>query len=204
MTAASGLNTSLIEDPKLKRRPPLVSLHDTRLDAATSYPSFAVIQSLVALLTKPGMTSLSASNSFAENIKRLGSTSPGTDVTDPALSRPAPLQLADALSACVLSNRLASPLRQWASKHLLETLSSLRCVGDAMNENMADLTGDLPTCGTSRLEAHQNRVTGCVYSEKSSMLASRYSYLLLSVTVGRSLFPNHHNCNMRLCPVRMN
>ena len=37
---------------------------------------------------------------------------------------------------------------------------------------MMDMTGDLPTCHTLRLEAHQNRVTGCVYSEKCSILAS--------------------------------
>lgn len=87
---------------------------------------------------------------------------------------PPPLQLANALAACIMSNRIASPLRQWASGHLLQTLSSLRHGdGSAHSENMADLTGDLTRCGVMKLEAHQNRITGCVYSEQKALLASR-------------------------------
>ena len=86
--------------------------------------------------------------------------------------RSIPLQLGDALAACALSNRIAPQLRQWASKHLLDTLSSLRCHADALPDNMTDLTSDLPACASSKLEAHQNRVTGCAFSDKKGLLAS--------------------------------
>ena len=94
LTAASGLNTTLIEESadaatvQFKRRassmPPGYTLASsnsrTRIAVQTSSaeqsrnsgssPSFAVIQSLVALLTQPVMTSLHKSSSFAENMKR--------------------------------------------------------------------------------------------------------------------------------------
>ena len=52
MTAAMGLNTSLIEDPKMKRRPPSCARQfaDMSDQMALCSPSFTVIQSLVSLL----------------------------------------------------------------------------------------------------------------------------------------------------------
>ncbi len=53
MTAAMGLNTSLIEDPKLKCRPSNCVARptkDTSDQMALCSPSFTVIQSLVSLL----------------------------------------------------------------------------------------------------------------------------------------------------------
>ena len=71
MTAAMGLNTSLIEEPKHKKRPErLPSTPSLELFACSS-PSFAVIQALVALLARPTSTALRPSNSYAENLKRM-------------------------------------------------------------------------------------------------------------------------------------
>lgn len=77
ITAASGLNMSLIEDSKASKRLS-AGLMAARHAAppggadlfASSSPSFAVIQALVVLLTKPSMTQLHKSNSYAETLKR--------------------------------------------------------------------------------------------------------------------------------------
>ena len=51
LTAATGLNTSLIEDVKARRRAgQLTSGHDVSDIKALSSPNFTVIQALVALL----------------------------------------------------------------------------------------------------------------------------------------------------------
>jgi len=55
LTAAMGLNTSLIEDVKARRRAgQLTSTHDMSDRKALSSPNFAVIQALVALLAQTG------------------------------------------------------------------------------------------------------------------------------------------------------
>jgi E3 ubiquitin-protein ligase HERC1 len=86
-----------------------------------------------------------------------------------------PLHLVNALAACVLSARLHSQHRQWAVQQLLRALASqgrgLPLTGNA-SECLADLTGDLPACPVTKLEAHENRVTRCTYSSKKSLLAS--------------------------------
>ena len=106
-----------------------------------------------------------------------------------------PLHLANALATCVLSARLHSDHRQWAAQQLVRVLGSQKEQTDhgyqsvlqgspvrprdnnadirRKGECMVDLSQDLPSCSTSTLEAHQNRLTGCVYNMKKSLLASR-------------------------------
>ncbi len=96
----------------------------------------------------------------------------------PAVDSPTvhPLELANALSTCVLSARLRGEHRQWAVQQLVHTLGALaaRCNrGNSGGENLADLAGDLPSCPSSKLEGHQNRVTGMSFSGKKNLLASR-------------------------------
>ena len=93
-------------------------------------------------------------------------------------SIPVPLQLANALAACVLSNRLGSSHRQWAAQQLVNTVASM---GQSVETSqtiescdlMVDLVGELIPCQSIKLEAHQNRVTGCVFNKAKALLASR-------------------------------
>ncbi len=86
-------------------------------------------------------------------------------------ARLSPLHLANALSACVMSARLTSHHRQWSAQQLVHTLAAQS--GPA-SYNMVDLSQDLVQCVTSKLEAHQNRVTGCTFHGKKCLLATRY------------------------------
>jgi hypothetical protein len=63
MTAAMGLNTSLIED-KSRQLPRKTSTKDS--DAS---PAFAVVQTLVALLAKCGLPAMKQTSSLVENLK---------------------------------------------------------------------------------------------------------------------------------------
>lgn len=70
MTAAMGLNTSLIEDQTKKQRPKVGTSKLVNADSIVeSSPSFAVIQALVALLAKSSNCSFKKSNFLADNIK---------------------------------------------------------------------------------------------------------------------------------------
>ena len=40
------------------------------------------------------------------------------------------------------------------------------------SETLVDLSGDLPQCPISKLEAHQDRVTSCSFNPKKSLLAT--------------------------------
>ena len=95
----------------------------------------------------------------------------------------APLQLANALAACVMSARLSSHHRQWAAQVLVKSLASQSCnvsrehhlmsgSHDPTHTNIADLVGDMPRCPVSKLEAHQNRVNACVYNSRKALLAT--------------------------------
>jgi len=62
LTAATGLNTSLIEDTRARRRAgQLTAVHEISDRKALASPSFAVIQALVALLAQ-NLASFSALN----------------------------------------------------------------------------------------------------------------------------------------------
>ena len=72
MTAAMGLNTSLIED-KTTQRTNILKMSTSTISSADSFvgasPSFAVIQALVALLAKSSNTAMKRSNSMLDSLK---------------------------------------------------------------------------------------------------------------------------------------
>lgn len=70
MIAATGLNTGLIEDSRLKQRPGhLVRLTNTSDQMALTSPSFAVTQALVTLLAQTKGPRIQLSASFGKNLK---------------------------------------------------------------------------------------------------------------------------------------
>ena len=83
-----------------------------------------------------------------------------------------PLMLINALSACLISTKISFAYRQWAARQLMTALSAQGDSRVTTSENQVDLGGDLPVWHVSKLEAHQNRVSQCVWSAKKSLLAS--------------------------------
>ncbi|KAK7862054.1 hypothetical protein R5R35_011478 [Gryllus longicercus] len=125
--------------------------------------SFAVTQALVSLLASHGGTALTE---YPREEKQLVS---------PTESPNSPLQLADALAACVLSPRLAAEYRQWASQQLVKCIAAKATVLPASsveNLNFADLSGVMPPCPTTELEGHGNRVSYTCWSESLNLLAT--------------------------------
>lgn len=94
------------------------------------------------------------------------------DAGNPTLSSPAlppsplpylsarvgPLELANALAACVLSARLSSKHRQWAAEQLVQALAATGRDGPSRPQTYSDLAGDLRKCSLKRLEGHYNKV----------------------------------------------
>jgi len=85
-----------------------------------------------------------------------------------------PLSLLNALSACVMSARLRAEYRQWSLQQVVSGLTSLGCRSSAIVECAVDTAGDLPSCPVAKLEAHQNRVTSCVFHQRKGLLATRF------------------------------
>lgn len=73
-------------------------------------------------------------------------------------ARVGPLELANALSACVLSARLTSKHRQWAAQQLVQALAAAGREGPNRPQTYNDLAGDLRKCPLKRLEGHYNKV----------------------------------------------
>ena len=72
MTAAMGLNVSLIEDVKVKKRPNQTPRHPDHSDIkALASPSFAVTQALVGLLAQTAWSGLIKTPSLAESLKSM-------------------------------------------------------------------------------------------------------------------------------------
>ncbi|CAB3370488.1 Hypothetical predicted protein [Cloeon dipterum] len=127
----------------------------------------SVTQALVNLLTTKKKSSLSSTNKGDETPKALSSPS------DPQVQNI--LQLANALSACVLSAHLEPGNKQWASEQLV------KCIANSAEEfpihqietkSMSDLLGVLPNCPVSELEGHGNRVNLVVWNEDRKLIAS--------------------------------
>ncbi|KAK3097022.1 hypothetical protein FSP39_005665 [Pinctada imbricata] len=141
----------------------------TYIPQTNSSSTFAVTQALVTLLT---------SNSWGDKLMQSLSLQNyrGQDVPDSPTSEEAsgvhPLILADSLAACVMSTKLSSAQKQWATRHLLHALSSLSSTCEDLTQCQADLIGCLPHCQVSKLEAHQNRLAACTWNNKKSLLAT--------------------------------
>ncbi|XP_075899766.1 putative E3 ubiquitin-protein ligase HERC1 isoform X1 [Nelusetta ayraudi] len=139
-------------------------------------PVFLVTQSLVSLLTERGFHCHSQDKPEHET----------NDAGNPTLSSPAlppsplpylsarvgPLELANALAACVLSARLSSKHRQWAAEQLVQALAATGRDGPSRPQTYSDLAGDLRKCPLKRLEGHYNKVTSCFWNSDQSLLAT--------------------------------
>lgn len=74
-------------------------------------------------------------------------------------ARVGPLELANALAACVLSARLTNKHRQWAAQQLVQALAAIGRDGPHRPQTYSDLAGDLRKCPLKRLEGHYNKVS---------------------------------------------
>ncbi|CAG0879900.1 unnamed protein product [Darwinula stevensoni] len=83
------------------------------------------------------------------------------------------LSLANALSACILSMRVAAPNKQWAAQTLIQTLKAGRDVRE--KTNVSDLQGVLPMCCVHSLQGHEDRIDACTWNPKKRFLASSSS-----------------------------
>ncbi|XP_041374032.1 probable E3 ubiquitin-protein ligase HERC1 isoform X2 [Gigantopelta aegis] len=128
-------------------------------------PKFAVTQALVSLLVQKGWSQKLLQLQLAED----GVSAAMNSTADEKFS---PLLLINALSACLISTKIPFMYRQWAARQLMTALSAQGDPRVTMSENQVDLGGDLPLWHISKLEAHQNRVSQCVWSAKKSLLAS--------------------------------
>ncbi|XP_021933596.1 probable E3 ubiquitin-protein ligase HERC1 isoform X3 [Zootermopsis nevadensis] len=128
---------------------------------------FAVTQALVSLLASHGGTSLTSIDKDGEE-KLAGSPMANLPVINP-------LQLPDALAACVLSTRLASNHRQWASQQLVKCIAArVSVLSPQILESLsfADLSGVMLQCSLMELEGHDNRVSFTAWHEDRAMLAT--------------------------------
>lgn len=75
-------------------------------------------------------------------------------------ARVGPLELANALAACVLSAKLTSKHRQWATRQLVQALAATGRDSPNRSQTYSDLAGDLHKCPLKRLEGHYNKVRG--------------------------------------------
>ncbi|XP_070543560.1 probable E3 ubiquitin-protein ligase HERC1 isoform X2 [Ptychodera flava] len=158
MLAACGMSSSAAD---AKKPPQNRENSDNTMGSdqkALSSPSFAVTQALVALLAKSGTSGLPRLSLLSDY--------KGTAVNY------GPLHLANALASCCLSAKLPSVHREWAAQQLVRMLAGQARDGSSMNETDADLSADLPKCPMTKLEAHQNRVTTCIWCPKKNLIAT--------------------------------
>lgn len=73
-------------------------------------------------------------------------------------ARVGPLELANALAACVLSARLTSKHRRWAAQQLVQALAATGRDSPNRPQTYSDLAGDLRKSPLKRLEGHYNKV----------------------------------------------
>ncbi|XP_033501993.2 putative E3 ubiquitin-protein ligase HERC1 isoform X8 [Epinephelus lanceolatus] len=182
MAAATGVNIGAITNPQ--QRGCLSSSLAAAVQGAQQQngyneqtpPTFLVTQNLVSLLTEKGVHCYSPDKTDHE------ATDPGNQGVSssslppsplPHLSaRVSPLELANALAACVLSARLTSRHRQWAAQQLVQALAATGRDSPHRPQSYSDLAGDLRKCPLKRLEGHYNKVTSCSWNSDQSLLAT--------------------------------
>ncbi|XP_028274446.1 probable E3 ubiquitin-protein ligase HERC1 isoform X2 [Parambassis ranga] len=186
MAAATGVNIGAISDPQQRS----CQNTTTTLTVATqgsqqlrdgidqTPPTFLVTQSLVSLLTEksvycysPERAEHEATDAGKEGMSSTSSSLPPSPL--PHLSaRVGPLELANALAACVLSARLTNKHRQWAAQQLVQALAATGRDSPHRPQTYSDLAGDLRKCPLKRLEGHYNKVASCSWSSEQSLLAT--------------------------------
>ncbi|KAM4527576.1 putative E3 ubiquitin-protein ligase HERC1 isoform 4-T4 [Odontesthes bonariensis] len=178
MAAATGVNIGAITDPQ--QRTPLTiatqGAQQHREHNDQTPPTFLVTQSLVSLLTEKSAHCYSpdrAEHEANDAGNQGGSSSSLPPSPLPHLSgRVSPLELANALAACVLSARLTSKHRQWAAQQLVQALAAAGRDSPHRPQTYSDLAGDLRKCSLKRLEGHYNKVASCSWSSEQSLLAT--------------------------------
>ncbi|GFS09340.1 HECT and RLD domain-containing E3 ubiquitin protein ligase family member 1, partial [Elysia marginata] len=161
MMASMGLSTSNLDEHSSHRQTPPSTTQRNNTGDSTA---FAVTQALVSLLAQRGW-----------NYKLLQaqlSAEKAPESPTGELSKCTHLQMINALSACVLSARMAPHHRQWSAKQLVKALSAYGQQVMVGSENQVDLGGDMPACPVIKMEGHQNRLNGCWWSTRKGYLAS--------------------------------
>ncbi|XP_074474894.1 putative E3 ubiquitin-protein ligase HERC1 isoform X1 [Sebastes fasciatus] len=183
MAAATGVNIGAISDPQQQ-----IGCLNSSLTAVAqgaqqqkdyseqTPPTFLVTQNLVSLLTEKGVHCYGPDKAEHEandtgNQGVSSSSLPPSPL--PHLSaRVGPLELANALAACVLSARLTSKHRQWAAQQLVQALAATGRDTPNRPQTYSDLAGDLRKSPLKRLEGHYNKVTSCSWNSDQSLLAT--------------------------------
>ncbi|XP_037548156.1 probable E3 ubiquitin-protein ligase HERC1 [Nematolebias whitei] len=178
MTAATGVNIGAITEPPQRTTLTTATqgvLQQTDLSNQTP-PTFLVTQRLVSLLTEKSIHCFSPDRAEHDandeaNQGRCSSSLPPSP--SPRLrARVGPLELANALAACVLSARLTSKHRQWAAQQLVKALAAAGRETPNRPQTYSDLAGDLRKCPLKRLEGHYNKVASCFWNSEQSLLAT--------------------------------
>ncbi|KAM9841857.1 putative E3 ubiquitin-protein ligase HERC1 [Aulostomus maculatus] len=182
MAAATGVTIGAIGDPQ--QRDCLTTSVTTvpqgvqqQRDNNEQTPStFLVTQSLVSLLTEKGVHCNGPERHEHEandaGTQGLSSSSLPPSPLPHLVARVGPLELANALAACVLSARLTSKHRQWAAQQLVQALAVTGRDSPNRPQTYSDLAGDLHKCPLKRLEGHYNKVASCTWNSEQSMLAT--------------------------------
>ncbi|XP_030623810.1 probable E3 ubiquitin-protein ligase HERC1 [Chanos chanos] len=169
MAAATGMNIGAITDPRQGARLASGLKGLPRDTKELTPPTFLVTQSLVSLLTEKGIRYRYSSERSESTESRDGGSPPATSQTR---VRVGPLELANALAACVLSARLTSRHRQWAAQKLVQALAASERDNPIRPQTYSDMAGDLRKCHLRKLEGHQSRVTSCSWNSDQGLLAT--------------------------------
>ncbi|XP_068430797.1 probable E3 ubiquitin-protein ligase HERC1 isoform X3 [Clinocottus analis] len=181
MAAATGVNVGAIGDPQqrscLNSGQTSQGARQQRDRDEQTPPTFLVTQNLVSLLTEKGVHGHGPDKPEHEandtgNHAASSSSLPPSPLPHPMSARVGPLELANALAACVLSARLTSTHRQWAAKQLVQALAATGRDGPNRPQTYSDLAGDLRKSSLKRLEGHYNKVTSCSWNSDQNLLAT--------------------------------
>ncbi|KAH0619794.1 hypothetical protein JD844_014057 [Phrynosoma platyrhinos] len=170
ISAATGVNLTTVDDPVQRKFLPSFLRGIAEENKLVTSPNFVVTQALVALLADKGAKLRPNYDKAEVEKKGIIAHLYAHPSYDP--SAVGPLELANALAACCLSSRLSSQHRQWAAQQLVRTLAAHDRDNQSSPQTLADMGGDLRKCSFIKLEAHQNRVTTCVWCNKKGLLAT--------------------------------
>ncbi|KAM4720559.1 putative E3 ubiquitin-protein ligase HERC1 isoform 3-T4 [Anableps anableps] len=178
MAAATGVNIGAITEPQQRvtlTTSTQAAMQQRDLNDQTP-PTFLVTQHLVSLLTDKNVHSYNLDRTEHEtndgSNQGIASSSLPPSPSPHLSARMGPLELANALAACVLSAQLTSKHRQWAAQQLVKALAAAGKESPNRPQTYSDLAGDLRKCPLKRLEGHYNKVASCSWSSDQGLLAT--------------------------------